>query len=99
MPENLTKGYGFTLLEILPPEAPPHPPDGGSEIDRDALLLPIAKTHRLWPFAAAQFGGQVRRRGGLAAGFGLGQGAPGFGGQGRGGLRHRAFLGKAAPFI
>lgn len=68
-----------------------------SEIDRDALLFPVAKAHRLRPFATAQFGGQAEGSGGLPAGFSLGQGAEGFGGQDL--VWHWAFLGKDAPLI
>lgn len=80
-------------------QQPRHLSELRSEVDRDAFLFPVAKAHRLRPFAAAKFGGQAEGRGGAAAGFSLGQGAPGFGGQSGGVVWHRAFLGKAAPFI
>lgn len=66
----------------------------GSEIHSDALLLPVAIADRLGSIAAAEFGGQVDLGRCFAAGFGLGQGAHGFGGQRFGGvIGHRAFLG------
>ncbi len=41
------------------------------EIDRDALLLPIAEADRFRPFAPAQLAGQVLRFCGAAALFGF----------------------------
>jgi 16S rRNA (cytosine967-C5)-methyltransferase len=53
-----------------------------SEIDGDALFLPIAIAHWLWPFASAQFDGALVFGLCRAAGIGFGQCALGGGGQG-----------------
>lgn len=52
-----------------------------SEIDRNAAAFVIAVTDGFRPVATAKFGRQVQGGGVAAALFGLGQGAPGFGGQ------------------
>ncbi len=76
-----------------------------SEVDGDALFLPIAKADWLGAVATAQFRRQVWGWwGGGAAGLGLGQGADGFGGKnlrgdGGGCVGHLAFLGNLAFVI
>lgn len=70
-----------------------------SEVDGEALFLPIAIAHRVRAFAAAEFGGLGGGLGGGATGFGFGEGALGFGEQGGGQVGHGAFLGKAYIMI
>ena len=52
-----------------------------SEIDRDALLFPVAVADGFGAVAAAEFWGEVEGLGVLAAFLGFCEGAPGGGGQ------------------